>query len=423
MYLIYSALLAAAMVLATPFWLWQILRYGKYRAGLGQRFGWVPERILQQQARPTIWVHAVSVGEVLAVHGLIEKLRTRFPGDRIVVSTTTDTGQKLAQQRFGGDNAFYFPLDFAFAIRPFLKVLKPRLVIMAETEFWPNFLRLAHAHGARIAVVNARISDRSWPGYRRLRFLLRRALKDVDLFLTQTDNDKRRLLEIGAPQGRVQVSGNLKFDAPEPAAPAILAALTAALAEQGAAPVLVCGSTVEGEEAILAPVFASLFHQHPRSVVLLAPRHPERFDVVADLLAQHGLKFLRRSQWEAGEIAGRVVLLDTIGELSALYILADVALVGGSLVPSGGHNILEPARYAAAIVVGEHTENFRDIVELFRRSDAVRITNPESVEKDLLQLMASQAERNALGQRGKDVLQAQAGATERTLSALSELLS
>lgn len=422
MYLLYSALLAAAMVLAMPFWLWQMLRQGKYRTGFGERWGRVSQRILTQPVQPTIWVHAVSVGEVLAVNGLIEKLRTQFPDNRIVVSTTTDTGQKLARQRFGEQNVFYFPLDFAFAIRPYLKALQPQLVIMAETEFWPNFLWLAHASSARIAVVNARISDNSLPGYRRFKSLLQRVLKHVDLFLTQTEEDKRRLLDIGAPESRVRVSGNLKFDAPEPAEPPILADLKTTLVMERSGPILICGSTVEGEEAMLAPIFAKLFRQNSHAAVLLAPRHPERFDSVAALLEQQHIRFVRRSQWAGGGIAGSILLLDTIGELSALYALADVAFVGGSLVPRGGHNILEPARYGAAIVVGEHTENFRDIVELFHKQDALQVTNPSSLEKDLLKLMADEPGRIALGQRATQVLHTQTGATERTLSALADLM-
>jgi 3-deoxy-D-manno-octulosonic-acid transferase len=422
MYLLYSALLAAAIVLAVPFWLWQMLRHGKYRTGFGERWGRVPQRILKEPFEAIIWIHAVSVGEVLAVNGLVEKLRGQFPGHRIVVSTTTDTGQKLARQRFGDQNVFYFPLDFAFVIRPYLKILKPRLVIMAETEFWPNFLRLSHASGARVAVVNARISDRSLPGYRRFKSLLQRVLQQVDLFLTQTEEDQRRLVDIGAAKDRVQISGNLKFDAPEPVAPALLAELKTALVLETGRPVLVCGSTVEGEEELLAPVFEKLFRHNPSAVVLLAPRHPERFDSVAALLEQKHIRYVRRSQRSGEGIAGSVLLLDTIGELSALYALADVAFVGGSLVPRGGHNILEPARYGAAIVVGEHTENFRDIVELFRKQNAVKVTNPSNMEKDLLGLMENESERLALGERGTEVLQTQSGATERTLFALTELL-
>jgi 3-deoxy-D-manno-octulosonic-acid transferase len=422
MYLLYSALLAAAMVLAMPFWLWQMLRHGKYCTGFGERWGGVPKRIQREPAGQVVWIHAVSVGEVLAVSGLVEKLRDLSPGYRVVVSTTTDTGQKLARTKFGENNVFYFPLDFAFAIRPYLKVLKPRLVIMAETEFWPNFLRLSHASGARVAVVNARISDHSLPGYRRFKSLLRRVLDHVDLFLTQTHEDQHRLMEIGAPENRVQVSGNLKFDAPEPSAPPILSELKTELLLENAGPVLVCGSTVDGEEEMLAPVFEKLFQRNPRAVVLLAPRHPERFDSVATLLEQKHIRYVRRSQRSGEGIAGLVLLLDTIGELSALYALADVAFVGGSLVPRGGHNILEPARYGTAIMVGKHTENFRDIIELFHKQDAVKVTDPSSLEKDLLGLMQDESGRLALGERAAEVLQTQTGATNRTLSALAELL-
>jgi 3-deoxy-D-manno-octulosonic-acid transferase len=422
MYFLYSALLAATMVLAIPFWLWQMFRHGKYTTGLGERWGRVPQRIRNQGTAPTIWVHAVSVGEVLAVRGLIERWKQQFPEHRVVVSTTTDTGQKLARERFGEADVFYFPLDFALAIRPYLQELRPAMVILAETEFWPNFLRLAHASGARIAVVNARISDRSLPNYRRFRFLLERSLRQIDLFLTQTPEDERRLIEIGAPEERVEVSGNLKFDVPEPAPPPILSELKAALLADDAAPVLVCGSTVEGEEALLVPALRRLFQQTPRATVLLAPRHPERFGAAADLLQQNGIASARRSQWRGETLAGRVLLLDTIGELGALYALADVAFVGGSLVPRGGHNIIEPARYGSAILIGPHTENFRDIVAQFRAQGAVRITDSSRLERDLLDLMSNEEARVALGQRAADVLAAQAGATARTVTALERLL-
>jgi 3-deoxy-D-manno-octulosonic-acid transferase len=422
MYLLYSALLAVGMVLASPFWIWQMLRHGKYRKGFEERWGWVPERISREPHQPAIWVHAVSVGEVLAVSGLMEALRQRFPQHRVVVSTTTDTGQKLARDRFGAGNVFYLPLDFAFAIRPYLTYLRPELVILAETEFWPNFLRLARESGAHVAVVNARISDRSWPGYRRFRPLLRRALEQIDLFLAQTEEDQRRLLDIGAPEGRVYVSGNLKADVPEPSEPEILSALKIALLEENVGPVIVCGSTVEGEETMLVRTFKFLLPKHSNMTMLLAPRHPERFDPVVDLLQKGGIHFLRRSQWDGTSIAGKVFLLDSIGELAALYALADVAFVGGSLVPSGGHNILEPARYGAAIVVGEHTKNFRDIVDLFRAQRAVRVTSPSNLVQDFTDLLANEAERIALGQRAVETMQAQAGATERTLNALGQLL-
>src|SRR5580700_4612875 len=422
MYLIYSALLAAAMLLTLPYWLLQRMRHGKYRAGLGERLGRIPERLLVQPARPTIWVHAVSVGEVLAVSALVGELKRRFPNCRIVISTTTDTGQRLARTRFGEENVFYFPLDFAFAIRPYLRLLQPQLVVIAETELWPNFLRLAHASGARIVVVNARISDRSWPGYRRFRCLLRGVLRHVDLFLTQTAEDARRLVEIGAPPELVLATGNLKFDVPAPAAPPIIASLRAAFQQAQTGPVIVCGSTVEGEEPLLLQAFINILASHPRAVMVLAPRHPERFGEVAELLNQLGIRFWRRSLWGGDPILGGVLLIDTIGELAALYALADVACVGGSLVPRGGHNIIEPALHGVPIVVGNHTENFRDIVSLFQSRDAVRVVGPAELPLVLMELISNPDERAELGRRAAETIRAQMGATERTMQALEKLL-
>src|ERR1700719_2253200 len=333
MYWIYSALLAAVLLVSFPYWLMQRLRHGKYRAGLSERLGSPPARLAAQPERPAIWIHAVSVGEVLAISGLVPELAKRFLRHRLVISTTTDSGQKLARARFGAENVFYFPLDFAFAIRPYLRLLRPELIVIAETEFWPNFLRLARASGARIAVVNARISDRSWPGYRCFRCLLSGVLRQVDLFLTQTAEDAHRLKEIGAPAERVQVTGNLKFDVPAPPAPPIVASLRTAFQQAGTSPVIVCGSTVEGEEPILLQAFENVLASHPRAVTTVAPRHPERFAEVAELLEKLGIRFWRRSLWGGDPIVGGVLLIDTIGELAALYALADIAFIGGSLVP------------------------------------------------------------------------------------------
>jgi len=402
--------------------LMQRLRHGKYRAGLSERLGRIPERLLVQPARPTIWVHAVSVGEVLAVSGLVGELKRQFPDYRILISTTTDTGQKLARTRFGAENVFYFPLDFAFAIRPYLLLLRPELIVIAETELWPNFLRLGKASGARIAIVNARISDRSWPKYRRFQRLLARVLRQVDLFSTQTEEDARRLGQIGAPKERIQVTGNLKFDVPAPTAPPIIASLRAAFQQANAGPVIVCGSTVEGEEPILLQAFVNILASHARAVLILAPRHPERFSEVAELLGQLGIRFWRRSLWSGDPIVAGVLLIDSIGELAALYSLADVAFVGGSLVPRGGHNIIEPALHGVPIIVGNHTENFRDIVSLFQSRDGVRVVGPAELPLAFMELISNPVEQIALGRRAAETLHAQMGATQRTMQALEQLI-
>ena len=323
----------------------------------------------------------------------------------------------------GEENVFYFPMDFAFAIRPYMRALRPELIVLAETEFWPNFLRIAHGSGARVAVVNARISDRSWPRYQRFRWAWRRVLANVDLFLTQTEQDKARLDSIGADAGRVHVSGNLKFDFSVPTPPAIVDTLRRSLAAEGAGPMLVCGSTVEDEEPPLLRAFENVRVSHPLAVMILAPRHPERFEVVASLLRQMGIPAHRRSRWQGEPMAGGVLLVDTIGELAALYGLADVAFVGGSLVPRGGHNIIEPAQHGVAIVTGNYTENFRDIVGLFQSRDAVRIVGLPDLPLVLMHLLDDDVERMALGRRAKETILSQMGATSRTLEALQGLVA
>ena len=422
MYVFYSALLAVWLLITLPYWLIQMGRHGKYRAGLAQRFGKLPDWLGTPPSKPIIWVHAVSVGEVLTISGLVAELRLRFPEHRIVVSTTTGTGQKLARKRFGEDNVFYFPLDFAFTIRPYLRALAPQLIIIAETEFWPNFLRLAKKNGSKIAVVNARISDRSFPGYRRLRPWLSRALTNIDLFLTQTEKDSRRLAEIGAAAQRIQISGNLKFDVSPPAPPPIVESLRSAFYQASAGPILVCGSTVDDEEPLLLRAFENVLASHPRAVMILAPRYPERFREVAELLKKLGLRFWRRSLWSGEAIAGGVFFVDTIGELAALYSLGTLAFVGGSLVPRGGHNIIEPAQYGVPIIIGTHTENFRDVVSLFRAQNALKVVGPAELPLAFMELISDEGERMALGRRAADTIRAQQGATQRVLVALDALL-
>ncbi len=377
MYVFYSALLAVWLLITLPYWLIQMGRHGKYRAGLAQRLGKVPSW-LAVPSKPVIWVHAVSVGEVLAISGLVAELRIRFPKYRLVVSTTTRTGQKLARKRFGEDNVFYFPIDFAFAVRPYLQALAPQLIVIAETEF--------------------------------------------DLFLTQTEEDSRRLAEIGAAAQRIQISGNLKFDVSPPAPPPIVASLQNAFYQASAGPILVCGSTVDDEERLLLRAFENILASHPRAVMILAPRHPERFREVVELLEKLGLRFWRRSLWGGETIAGGVFFVDTIGELAALYSLGTLAFVGGSLVPRGAHNIIEPAQYGVPIIVGTHTENFRDVVSLFRAQNALKVVGPAELPLVFMELISDEAERLALGRRAADTIRAQQGATQRVLIALDALL-
>ena len=422
MYLLYSVLLTVALVLTLPYWIVQVLRTKKYRAGLAERFGMVPDR-LQHEAGSTIWFHAVSVGELIAISQLITEMQQINPSTRVVISTTTDTGQRLARDRFGEQNVFYFPLDFGFAIRPYLRTLNPRMVVMAETEFWPNFLRLVADSGAKLAVINARISDRSRSGYLRFRKLVCCAIAPVNLFLTQTDEDRCRLIEIGAPSDRVCVTGNLKYDVTPPAAPAIVESLRAAFQKAGSGPVIVAGSTMAGEEPLLMRAFEIVRGSHPKAVMILAPRHPQRWDEVTALVKSLGVAGWRRSLWGGEDLSGSVLVLDTIGELAGVYSLADLAFVGGSLVEHGGHNILEAAQYGIPVLVGPHYENFRDMVNLFRAADAIRVVGPAELPLCFVDLLSNHTERENLGRRALETLRSQTGATQRTLLALQELLN
>lgn len=422
-YSLYSLLLFVALIVSTPWWLLQMWRHGKYRSGWSERLGKVPDRLLRNPNEQTIWVHAVSVGEVQAVTPLIKALQKEWPGWRVVVSTTTDTGQRLARQRFGDLNVFYLPLDLPFAVRPYFEALRPRLLLLAESEFWPNLLRWAKLSGAHVAVVNARISDRSLPGYVRFRRLLRPMLHDIDLLLAQSQEDAIRLVSIGAPPERVQVSGNLKFELSQPVMSDIVAALAEAIARADCRPVIVAGSTLEGEESALIGMFREVQRQHSGATMVLAPRHPERFESVAALLQSSGIRFHRRSGWKKNHaIAGSVFLLDSIGELAALYRFADVAFVGGSLVPRGGHNIIEAAQFGVPILVGPHTENFRDIIAIFQRADALRVIDANSLLPTVLQLLAEPEQRKHLGERALQVMHSQQGATPKTVHELMHLL-
>jgi 3-deoxy-D-manno-octulosonic-acid transferase len=421
----YNLALLAVLVVGAPWWLWRVATTQKYREGLPERLGWV--RLLKEQAgRPLIWVHAVSVGEVLAVSRLVKTLDAALPEYFVAVSTTTRTGQALARERFGANRVFYCPLDLPWAVRAHLNALKPQMLILAETEFWPNLLSGCVRRGIPVAVVNARISDRSWPRYRRLRRLWRPFLRRLSRVLAQSETDAERLKAIGCLPDRVTVAGNLKFDvraAWEAEATVQMKALAADLR------LVVAGSTLEGEEAALLEAWPRLLEDDPQLAMVLAPRHPERFNAVAALLDQSGFRWARRSDWRARPVgaarllaAGEIVLLDTIGELASVYSLAAVAFVGGSLIPAGGHNPLEPAQFGVPIAMGPHYANFRSITDDLRARDAVRIAAKEELAGALIELLRDRSAAEAMGERARQVFDQQAGATGHCVEALRELL-
>lgn len=408
MLVIYSLALLLVLVVGAPYWLFRMATSGKYREGLAERLGFVPRRL--GVGERVLWVHAVSVGEVLAASRLIEELSTRS-GCTVMVSTTTRTGQRLAQERFGADRVFYFPLDFAFAVRARLRALHPRMVVLLETEFWPRMLVECRRAGVGVAVVNARISDRSWPRYRRLRLLWKRLLNNFTLVLAQSQLDADRLIALGA--GNVRVGGNLKFDI-RVAQPAPITDTLRAHLMPGAK-IVVCGSTLAGEEELLLNAL-------PTGVItILAPRHPERFESVAALLAGRCAPFVRRSQWIAAPAPlapGTIFLLDSIGELASVYSLANIAVVGGGILTPGGHNPLEPAQFGIPAIIGSHYENFRGIVESLRKADAIVIAEPADFPKAIRDLLNDESAAKSMGERARKVFESEAGATERAVTAL-----
>jgi len=420
MYLLYSLMLAAALALLSPYFFLKGLRQNKYLHNLRERLGRVPQRV-RQPGPGAIWVHAVSVGEALAVAPLLKELRARFPGRRLLVSTTTRTGQETAGQRLDCDVTFYFPLDFSFACRRLLDAVQPALIVIAETEIWPNFLRQARRHGARVVFVNGRISDRSFRSYRRWRFFLRRALAPVDSFLMQTEEDARRIRELGAAAERVVVGGNLKFDLPAPARPTFLSELET-LAR--GAPIVVAGSTLAKEEEQVLDALQLTGEIEGRcSLLVLAPRHPERFDEVVALLERRGLAYIRRSQWRTDGPPPDVVLLDTLGELAGAYAAASVAFVGGSLVPAGGHNPIEPALWGKPIIFGPAMENFRAIAAaLLEARGAFQVRSADELGILLATLMSNPAACQQAGQAARAVVERERGATARCASRIAALL-
>ncbi|MGA2278506.1 MAG: 3-deoxy-D-manno-octulosonic acid transferase [Terracidiphilus sp.] len=422
--LFYNLALLAALVVSAPWWLFRMATTHKYREGLRERLGLIPAELIRQRGnRPLLWLHAVSVGEVLAVSRLVNSLDAALPDFLIVISTTTRTGQALARERFGANRVFYSPLDLPWAVRAYLNALKPTLLILAETEFWPNLLHGCARRKIPVAVVNARVSDRSWPRYQRLRRLWRPFLSRLSRVLAQSETDAERLKALGCLPQRVTVSGNLKFDvraAGEAEATAKLKKMRANLR------LVVAGSTLDGEEAALLEAWPRLLDADPQLAMILAPRHPERFAAVEALLERSAAIWSKRSAWSTLQPPlhpGQIILLDTIGELASVYSLAAVAFVGGSLIPAGGHNPLEPAQFGLPIVMGQHYANFRAITEDLLAHDAIRISEREKLAQHLVELLCDPLQAAALGERARQVFASQAGATSRCVDAIVELLA
>ena len=412
----------------SPWLIYQALRYRKYVASLPQRLGYLPVAF-NIDAEPSIWIHAVSVGELLTARPLIAALRERHPGLRLFVSTTTMSAQQLARRSVpDADAVFYFPFDLAMVVRRTLDLVRPRLFLMMETEIWPTLLRECRARGIRTAVVNGRLSARSFPRYRLARGFFRRVLDDIDVFCVQSEESARRFVEIGAArrarhrdrQPQVRFAGADRRQRPAAARPrAPLLPLRAGAPGAGGR------QHHEGRRSRWC--CASSGGSRPSSrlaVLIMAPRHPERFAEVVQLSQQEGFRTVRRSDLPIdAEPRGDVVVLDTIGELATVYQLGTVVFVGGSLVATGGHNILEPAVYGRPVVFGPHMQNFAEIATAFVANGAgVQVDGEGAFEEQVLSLMSDPVRRARLGAAARALVEANRGAKEKTLAVLDALL-
>jgi 3-deoxy-D-manno-octulosonic-acid transferase len=429
MYLLYSAAVLAFFVVMSPYLLYQAVRYRKYVRSLPQRLGILPVSF-NLDGDESIWIHAVSVGEVLTARALLPELRERYPRLRIFLSTTTMTGQQIARNNLQYvDEVFYFPFDFARIVNRTLRLVRPRLFIMMETEIWPNLLRACRRANVRTMLVNGRISSRSYPRYRLVRWFFRRVLQDVDRFCMQSEESARRVIEIGADPDRVTVTGSLKFDS--------LQIPGSAAADRGSnrvlryfrigpdRPVFIAASTLKGEEEPVLEAFQRIRATMADALLIIAPRKPERFDEVERLARRAGWRVTRRSELRVDdEPRCDVVVLDTIGELAQVFRVATAVFVGGSLVDAGGHNILEPAVFGKPIVFGPHMQNFAEIARTFLENGAaIQVQSGRELERVVRELLGDPVTRARLGAAARALVEANRGARTRSLAAIAQLLA
>jgi 3-deoxy-D-manno-octulosonic-acid transferase len=428
MYLAYSLLTLAAFVVVSPYFLYQAIHYKKYIGSLRQRLGLLPLSF-NFDGEDSIWIHAVSVGEALTARALAADLKTRYPRLRLFLSTTTIAGQQVARRTLSDvDAVFYFPFDWTFIVRRTLRLVRPRLFIMMETEIWPNLLRACRRNGVKTVLINGRISSRSYPRYRLIRPFFRRVLADVDRFCMQNEESARRLVDLGADSARITVTGSLKFDSLElPAATAHGKPRERVLRFFRIGPqrtVIVAGSTMRGEEAAVLRAFARIKTAMPSALAILAPRQPERFGEAERIARDAGFVTIRRTELPIdAEPRADVVVLDTIGELAQIYQLATAVFVGGSLVDHGGHNILEPAVFGKPVVFGPHMQNFKEIADAFLANDAaLQVASDRELEQVLLTLVTDSVRRARLGAAARALVEANRGAKTKTLAVIGDLL-
>lgn len=428
MFLLYDLLTLLSVLVLVPYYLGKRAFGRKSRQGLRERLGLQsPERWRRMNGRQVIWVHAVSVGETRAAIPLLRALKERFPDHLLLLSNVTETGRATAETIPQVDAHLFFPVDLSWIMQRAMRLIRPRLVVIVETEIWPNFVRSAAKSGVPVALVNGRISDRSYPRYRFFRPVLKPLLQQIDAFCMQSAQDVERIIDLGAPPERVALTGNVKFDMVSPlAADETQDALRIRYHLPNALPVLVAGSTHAGEETQLLSVYQRLLQQGRQMILVLVPRHPDRCQAIADELAQAGVTVQRRSQLDEASpmlAAGDVLLVDTLGEMLRLYAAADLVFVGGSLVPTGGHNVLEASLMRRPVLFGPYMHNFREIAALLETSGGGRsVRDAEDLLANLTALLDSPDVARAMGENGYTLVGSNAGATARTLATLETLL-
>ena len=456
MYFMYSLLTGLAALLLAPYWLVRGLGQGKYFSNLRERLGFSFPALarLPAERAGAIWIHAVSVGEVLSGIPLARQLKAAYPSRPLIVSTTTLTGQALARERLSfADAVIYFPLDWSFCVRRAYDAVRPALVLVLETEIWPNFLRQAGRRKIPVLFVSGRISDRSFARYRKsfrafgffLRPLLKDTLSHARAFLMQSEKDAERIRALGAPAERVTTSGNLKYDSQLPSPTPLSNWLEAEVKRSGRSPVIVAGSVVASEEPLALIAFGTLQGEYRDAFLVLAPRKPEQFASAAEYIDESHRKFVRRSALPIpgpaqtdvqsnGPVASTpdsaipdnatVLLLDSIGELASLYRVADGAFVGGSLVPSGGHNILEPAAFGKVPVFGPSMENFAEIASRFVSAGAaIQVESPEDVGVAWIELFRNPARMKEMSAKARSLVESSRGATGRAFAKIAAHLN
>ncbi len=421
MYLLYDLILLTSSLVLVPYYFLRGLKHGKRRRGVRERLGFYqPGRLDALRGKEIIWVHAVSVGETKAAIPLLKALRREHPEAAIVLSNTTETGRAVAERIDEVDLPIFFPFDLSWGVRRVLRRIRPRLVVIVETEIWPNFMRIAHSMAIPVVLTNGRISDRSFPRYMKGRFVIAPILDMFSAFCMQSTQDADRIRAMGAPAGKIMVTGNVKFDLQaEPPVPAQVQALRSLYRLDAETQVWVAGSTHPGEEEPIAEAFRSLCEAGRRLVLILVPRHPERCRSLVQILSGRGFSVQLRSAVQGRSeplCSGEILLGDTLGEMLNFYAVADLVFVGGSLVATGGHNVLEASAVQKPVLFGPHMHNFKEIAALLLDAGgAIQIQGADDLAPTVERLLDDPARRNAMGEGGYALLAANAGATRRTL--------